>query len=157
MELIDSLLRYEIPAWHPLAVHFPIVLIISAAAVLILWSIRGATFWRRCGLLLLTLGMTGALFSYFTGDELEEQVEGTPIVDELVPLHKDMALYTLITTGVALVLLAAVSLWLERRTTLERDPPDPIPARVLVTLLVVAAAVLVAVTGHLGALMVWGR
>lgn len=153
---MEQVLQYEIPVWHPLAVHFPLVLILVAAGVLVVWSIRATTFWRRTGLLLLTLGMAGALFAYFTGEGLEEHVEGTPIVEELVHLHEDMALYTLIITGAALLGLAGLSLWLERRTTLERDPKDPLIPRIIITVLAVAAAALVAWTGYIGATMVWG-
>lgn len=153
---MEQVLQYEIPVLHPLAVHFPVVLIVVAAGVLIVWSIRGTSFWRRAGLLLLTLGMVGALFSYFTGEALEEHVEGTPIVEELVHLHEDMALYSLIVTGVALLGLAGLSVWLERRTTLERDPQDPLIPRIAITVLAVAAAVLIAWTGHIGSTMVWG-
>ena len=153
---MEQVFQYEIPVLHPLAVHFPLALIMVAAGVLVVWSIRGTTFWRRVGLLLLTLGMAGALFAYFTGEALEEHVEGTPIVEELVPLHEDMALYALIVTGVALLGLAGLSVWLERRTTLERDPKDPLIPRIVITMLAVAAAILIAWTGLIGATMVWG-
>ncbi len=155
--MIEQVLQYDIPVLHPLAVHFPMALLLAAALSAVLWSVRGTGFWRRCTLWLLTLGMGGALFAYFTGDALEEQVEGTPIVEELVGFHEDMALYTLIVAGVALLALAGLSVWLERRITLERDVPDPIVARVAITVFVVAAAVLVAWTGHIGGVMVWGQ
>ena len=153
---MEQVLQYEIPVLHPLAVHFPVVLIVVGAGVLIVWSIRGTTFWRRAGLLLMTLGMVGGLFAYFTGEELEEQVEGTPIVEELVHLHEDMALYALLVTGSVLLGLAGLSVWLERRTTLERDPKDPLIPRIVITVLAVIAALLIAWTGHIGSTMVWG-
>lgn len=153
---MDALFQYEIPVLHPLLVHFPLALFLVAGLCAILWSIRGASFWRRATLMLLTIGMVGGIFAYFTGEALEEQVEGTPIVEELVGLHETFALYTLIVAGLGLVMLAGLSLWLERRTTLERDPPDPLAPRLIVTFVIVAAAVLVAFTAHIGGTMVWG-
>jgi uncharacterized membrane protein len=153
---METVLQYEIPVLHPLVVHFPIALIVIAGVTAIVWSIRATAFWRRATLLLMALGMAGGLFAYFTGDAIEEQSEGTPIVEELVGLHEDVALYALIVTGVALVGLAALSVWLERRTTLERDPPDPLVPRLVLTVLTVLAAALIAWTAHIGGTMVWG-
>lgn len=153
---MDSVLQYDIPVWHPVVVHFPIALITVAALVAIVWAVRGTAFWRRTVLLLLGVGMVGLLAAYFTGEPIEEHVEGTPIVEELVGLHETTALYALIVTGVALAGVAGLSFWVERRTTLERDPPDPVVARLVLVGLTVAAAVLVAWTGHIGGTMVWG-
>ncbi len=153
---METVFQYEIPVWHPLAVHFPLALILAAAAAAVVWSFRGTSFWRRCALLLFTLGMAGGIAAYKTGEAMEEQAEGTPIVEELVELHEDMALYALIATGVTLVALAGVSVWLERRTTLERNLKDPLAARLVLAVAAVIAAALVAWTGHIGATMVWG-
>lgn len=87
---------------------------------------------------------------------MEEQSEGTPIVEELGGLHEDMALYTLLATGLTLAGMIALSFWLERRTTLERNPPDPLWARLIVSFLAFLAAALVAWTAHIGGTMVWG-
>ncbi len=153
---METLFQYEIPVWHPLVVHFPIALILVAALATVVWSVRGTSFWRRCALLLFTLGMGGAVFAYKTGEAMEEQSEGSPIVEELVGLHEDLALYTLVVTGVTLAALAGLSLWLERRTTLEPAPQDPLAARLALALAALAAAVLVAWTAHVGGTMVWG-
>jgi uncharacterized membrane protein len=153
---MDKVLQYDIPVVHPVAVHFPIALIVVAAFVALVWAIRGTAFWRRATLLLLSVGMIGLVVAYLTGESIEEHVEGTPIVEELVGLHETTALYALIVTGVALAGVAALSFWMERRTTLQRDPPDPISARLVLTLITVAAAILVAWTGHIGGTMVWG-
>ena len=153
---METLFQYEIPVWHPLVVHFPIALILVAALATVVWGIRGTSFWRRCALLLFTLGMGGGIVAYKTGEAMEEQSEGSPIVEELVGLHEDLALYTLLVTGVTLAALAGLSWWLERRTTLERVPRDPLAARLVLALAALAAAVLVAWTAHVGGTMVWG-
>ena len=149
---METLFQYEIPVWHPLVVHFPIALILVAALATVVWSVRGTSFWRRYALLLFTLGMGGAVFAYKTGEAMEEQSEGSPIVEELVGLHEDLALYTLVVTGVTLAAMAGLSWWLERRTALQ----DPLAARLALALAALAAAVLVAWTAHVGGTMVWG-
>ena len=153
---MEQVLQYEIPVLHPVAVHFPLALLLAAALSAVVWAIRGQAFWRRVTLWLVLLGTGGALLAYFTGEPMEEHVEGVPIVVELVELHEQFALYTLILAGTALTGLAAASFWLERRTTLERDPPDPLGLRLVLTAAVLAAAALVAWTGHIGGTMVWG-
>ncbi|MFQ5569333.1 MAG: DUF2231 domain-containing protein [Rhodothermales bacterium] len=153
---MESVFQYDIPVLHPLAVHFPLALILLAALATWLWCLRGTTFWRRCALFLFTFGMGGGLFAYFTGEAMEEQSEGTPIVEELVEMHEEMALYTLIVTGVALVALVVLPWWLERRTAPKDSLNDPFIARIVVALIALAAAVLVAWTAHIGGTMVWG-
>ncbi len=153
---METVFQYEIPVWHPLAVHFPLALILVAAGVTVVWSFRGTAYWRRCALLLFTLGMAGALVAYQTGEAMEEQAEGTPIVEELVGMHEDAARYTLFATGATLLALAGLSVWLERRTTLERNPKDPLAVRIALAVAALLAATLVTWTGHIGATMVWG-
>ena len=85
---------------------------------------------------------------------MEEQSEGSPIVEELVGVHEDLALYTLVVTGVTLAALAGLSWWLERG--LEPASRDPLAARLVLALAALAAAVLVAWTAHVGGAMVWG-
>lgn len=153
---METLFEYDIPVLHPLFVHFPLALILAATATTAVWSIRGTAFWRRCALWLFGLGMAGALAAYFTGEAMLEQVEGAPIVEELAGLHEELALYTLIATGVVLAAFGGVSLWLERRTTLERNPPDPLAARIPLAIAAAVAAALVALTAHVGGTMVWG-
>lgn len=153
---MEAFFQYEIPVWHPLVVHFPVALILVAALTTMVWSIRGTPFWRRCALLLFTLGMGGGIVAYQTGEAMEEQSEGTPIVEELVGLHEDLALYTLLVTGATLIALAGLSWWLDRRITIERAPPDPVAVRVVLAVAALAAALLVAWTAHVGGTMVWG-
>lgn len=153
---MEALLQYEIPVLHPLVIHFPVALVLLGALVTVVWSVRGTSFWRRCALLLFTFGMAGGIVAYKTGEAIEEQSEGTPIVDELVGLHEDMALYALLATGLTLVVLAIISWWLERRTTLERNPPDPLAVRIVIAIVAVISSLLIALTAHIGGTMVWG-
>jgi len=152
---MEKVLQYEIPVWHPVAVHFPVALILTGAACMVIWTIRGVHFWRSCALLLYAAGMAGALFAYFTGEAMEEQVEGTPIVEELVHLHEDMGLYTLLVTGLTLAGIVALTVW-ERYRPITRPEPDPVLIRFGLGLLAVISAVLIAWTAHIGGVMVWG-
>lgn len=150
---MDAVFDYRIPVLHPLAVHFPLTLLLAAAIAALVWMFRGTPFWRHCTAFLLVLNVPAALFAYFTGEAMEERSEGVPIVDELVDLHEDMALYTLIASGLALAALTVVWIYSARKGT---SNLDPIGGRVAVGLLILAAAALVAWTAHIGATMTWG-
>ncbi|SRR5690554_4231128 len=150
--MMESVFQYEIPVLHPLAVHFPLALLLAAALTALIWCFRGSRFWRHTTLLLAGLGSLGALFAYLTGDKMEEQSEGVPIVEELVDLHEQMALYTLILAVVSTLAITTFSL-LARRMDARRDP---LLSRVLLACLVLLAAALVAWTAHIGATMTWG-
>jgi len=137
-------------------VHFPVALILVGALAMGVWSVRGTSFWRQCALLLLTLGWIGGIVAYQTGEVMKEHTEGTPIVEELVALHENAAFYALLVTGAVVLALAGLSVWLERRITLERNPPEPLAARIVLALTALVAAVLIAWTAHIGGTMVWG-
>ncbi len=157
---MDAVFRYHIPEIHPLAVHFPIALLLAAALAALVWMGWGAPFWRRVTWLLATLGMAGAFFAWFTGDSMEEQAEGVPIVDELVDLHEQMALYALIAAILASAALGLLT-WMGRAGQSESSRfaginPDRLPYRLGAGFLVLVSAALVAWAGHIGATMVWG-
>jgi uncharacterized membrane protein len=150
---MDTLFDYTIPVLHPLAVHFPLSLILAGALVAGLWCWRGTPFWRRCALLLFTLGLAGGFFAWFTGEALEEQVDGEQVVALFVELHENMARLTLIVTGLVVGLLGYGTWHLERQPA---PAPEPILLRTVVAFLSVVAAALVALTAHIGGVMVWG-
>lgn len=153
---MESVLQYKIPVLHPLAVHFPIALLLVGAAAALLWMIWGHTFWQRMALMLHALGFAGSLFAYFTGEAMEEQAEGVPMVDELVGLHEQMALYTVIMAGVTtLAFIGTVLYTLWRRPATDRTP-EPFWIRLALALLAIGTTLLVAWTSHIGSTMVWG-
>ena len=153
---MEKVFEYPLPFWHPLAVHFPTALLTVSGLAAVLWVYRGSAFWRRTLLFLLSLGMAGSVVAYLTGETMEERVAASTRINDLTVLHQQMAAYVLIVTGVNLAVLAAAAFYLERRTTIERNPPDPLPLRVLLGIGVLAGAVLVALTARLGGAMVWG-
>lgn len=150
---MEAVFDYRIPVLHPLAVHFPLTLLLVGALAALVWMFRGTRFWRYCTAYLIFLSVPGALFAYLTGDAMAEQSEGVPIVEELVDLHEEMALYTLIASGVAATALTVMLALSHFRGVPERDP---IGGRVAVALLIMIAAALVAWTAHIGATMTWG-
>lgn len=156
---METVFQYRIPVLHPLMVHFPLALLLAAAFVALVWMFRGTPFWRQCLLLLLAFGTGGALAAYFTGEPMEEQSEGVPIVDALVELHETMGLLTLVASIVSLAGVAALTLYLRRRRLSPNRtelPRDPLVYRVPLALVVWLAAALVAWTAHIGGTMVWG-
>ncbi len=155
---MDAVFRYHIPELHPLAVHFPIALLLAAALAALIWMVWGAPFWRRVTCLLATAGAAGALFAWFTGDAMAEQAAGVPIVDELVDLHERMALYALIAALLASATLGLLT-WAasaSRRGRFADSAPDRLPYRLAAGLLALLAAALTAWAGHIGATMTWG-
>lgn len=154
---LDAVFRYEIPYLHPLAVHFPLVLLMlagGAGAAYLLW---GKAIWRRMVLAFLGLGAAASFWASQTGETLEEAVEGTPIVEELVAYHGGMAKLTTISSIVAFLVVVGFSIWWERKPKVSTLPQkEPIVFRLVVLLLAGFAAAIVAYTAHIGGVMVWG-
>lgn len=65
-----------------------------------------------------------------------------------------MTLYSLIAYGVTLFLTFIFSFWLERRTTIERNPPDPRTVRFILTPLLLVTSVLVLAATQSGMLLI---
>lgn len=145
----------EIPYWHPVVVHFPIAFVLFGAAAAVVYAALGRAFWRGVALLGFAAGTAGAWAAVWTGETIHEAVEGTPVVDALVGRHEDLGEWTLWVSLAALVVLAGIALWAWRagRGPAERDP---LALRLVALALALGAAVLVALTGHLGGQMVWG-
>jgi uncharacterized membrane protein len=153
---IEQALQYEVPYLHPLAVHFPLVLLLLAAAAAGVYAVRGTAAWRHVVLGLLLLGAPSALWAQRTGDALEEAVEGEPAVERFVEYHEAAAAWTVWASLFALAAAAGASLWWRRKTPVPVPAQEPLGLRLALLVPALVAGVLVAYTGHLGALMVWG-
>jgi uncharacterized membrane protein len=152
---MGGIFEYEIPLLHPLVVHFPIAMILVGAAAVVVWAVIPQVFWYRVGALALAGGAVSSLAAYLTGEAAEDAAQDVPIVDEFVHLHEDLGLYTLAMTVVALVVLVLAhpsALFGGEENT--RSPSTLI--RWGVGVLALAAAFLVALTSHVGGIMVWG-
>jgi uncharacterized membrane protein len=151
---MEPLQTYEIPLLHPIAVHFPIVLLTIGTVAVLFWAARPSAFWYRCAALAYLAGSLGTIAAYFTGEAAEDAAEDVPIVEEIVDLHEEMAIWTL---AAALVTLLAIVLANPRMLSGSDEQTHPkLPVRAAISLLAIISAVLVAWTSHLGGLMVWG-
>lgn len=150
---METVFQYRLPVWHPQTVHFPIALLLTAVLVALIWAIRGRETWRLMLLLLLGLTALSGIISYRTGEDLLEQVEGTPIVDALVSTHETSALFAIIASGICFMGLVLYSV--ARRRWRDRDA-DPLFVRIVFLVLIIVAAGLMAWTAHVGGTMVWG-
>lgn len=150
---MDAAFEYYNPFLHPLVVHFPIVLLLLTAGAVLVWSIRDRRVWLRAAALLGWLGSVGAVVASKTGEALEEEVAGTPIVETLVDLHDTSADWTVLLAFVLTLCLTGLLLgdrfWSPRSGT-------PGLLRFVLALLAIATGAAVAWTGHVGGLMVWG-
>jgi len=151
--MFDQLFDYEIPFLHPIAVHFPLGLLLIAGIVACIWMFSGSRMWRHTTLVLVFFGATGSVFAFLTGEALEEDAEGVPIVDQFVELHEKLGRLTMI---VALVSLVALGYHVYKRRLVTDEANESKWPRFAIGLLIVVSAILVAVTGHIGGTMVWG-
>lgn len=150
---MEQVLRYQIPALHPIIVHFPIVLVVLSALAILVWLLRDRLVWLTAGLLVQSFALLGCIAAYLSGEEMERQSEGVPIVDELVHLHEDAALLATWLVGISLAAMMGAHVKSRHDST---RPGSPLWIRLLVVLLLVAAAVFVFWTGRIGGTMVWG-
>jgi len=126
---------------HPLFVHFPIALVLIAAAGEAVATLSGNLRWHSVAVANLRAGAAFAVVAAIAGWRLASASGGD--ASSILEWHRWLGtIGTLVTIGAALATWSAggrprVGLWIYRIT-------------------LVGAASLVAATGHLGALLVWG-
>lgn len=151
------LLAHHLPPYiHPMIVHFPIVLLYLTAGVDILVFVLPDRdrFLQRAGFYLLTLACIATIITMLFGLVSEQWVHWTPAMVKILSIHQHFAVLTGLAEG---------SAWLVRLATrfpaAERSgwslPGRRGRASWASTLLVVAAAVLISVTGYYGGHMVY--
>ena len=100
---------------HPMVVHFPIALLITAAlfeAGCLVF--RGFLWLDRAATALMTLGGIGAGVAYLSGERAAEAAAPVAgVAQGVLADHEDLALLTLIACGIAVALRLFVS-WLGR-------------------------------------------
>lgn len=135
----------DIGSLHPLLVHFPIALFVSALAfdlVGVLW--RRAAF-TSAGLYAQTLGALAAGLAVITGNQAEEAAERLMGIEEVLEWHERLG------TATWWVALAAVAL----RWYLTRKEPLGPALRALMLGLSLGLAILVGVAGFYGGKLVY--
>ncbi len=144
MPQLPELLRTE--TWHPLIVHFPIVLLLVSTAFKLLFIIDKRETWDHGGSLLLYAGTIAAWIAVYTGS-LADAVVVRDLCDPVVlESHENMAylLSTLFTVASVLDIL-----W--------RFIPKLkiVTIQVITVIVMVSGAAVLSYTGHLGASLVY--
>lgn len=135
----------DIATLHPLVIHFPIALLISALA----FDLVGV-LWRReafssAAYYALLIGALGAVAAVLTGNQAEEAAERLAGIEPVLELHQKLGQVTMWAA------LAAVAL----RWYLIRRQPLAQRLRVLLLGISLALAVLVGVGGYYGGQLVY--
>lgn len=132
---------------HPLVVHFPIALLLTATVIEIVNLFLKKDYLGKSSTVLFVVGVVTGIVSYISGDPAEEFAEQKwgDVIETTVELHETMALISLIIFGVIAVLkLFGKKLKLNTNLILA-----------LVVILGIAGSSTLAYTGHLGGKMVY--
>ncbi|MHB8261336.1 MAG: DUF2231 domain-containing protein [Bacteroidia bacterium] len=130
------------PNYHPLIVHFPIVLLLMAA----LFQLLSFFFYKKefsiVTLILLSLGVISAWFSSNTFHADTEELTGR--AKEIFAIHEQMASFTWWLSLVALLIKIPSHFFLKRKWWME----------IAVAVLLLCSAITVSISGHHGAMLV---
>jgi uncharacterized membrane protein len=143
-----------IPDWapniHPLIVHFPIGLLLAAAAIdCAAWIYRCHRSLRFAATVLYVSGTISLIVAYFTGRAAAETVWLPGMAHAAIKAHWDWAFRTVTFFG-AMTVLRVVLLW--------RQGPTPKPAAIGALALVgLVGVVLIVETADRGARLVYGH
>jgi uncharacterized membrane protein len=132
----------EFPTLHPLVVHFPIMLIILAAAFQVVSML---VFRREMGWVVVVMTFLGAVGAYLASNVFHPHTTGlTENAQRLLVEHELYAAYSLWLAAAGFVLKSVSHFFLERRWWSEA----------VVTVVLLGAAIAVAWAGHHGAELV---
>ena len=144
MDQLPDFWRTEV--FHPLSVHFPIVLLLLATLFKLigLWSYKNT--WDHGGRFLLILGVIGVWISIYTGD-LADGIVSRQLCDPTVlKEHENFAYTTAWIFSIALIL---------ELLTRYIDLIKTRIVSVVLVLLMISGSVTLAYVGHLGAELVY--
>ena len=137
-----NLEKHGFPTFHPLIVHFPIVLIIAAFPFYLLGMLRRRIVFRRSGIALASFGFLGALLAGYVFHP--HTVGLTPAAQSALSNHDLFASATLY--------LGAIAVALGTLTCTNRFQGIRLQAAALAILLL--SVVMVSLAGHYGAKLV---
>ena len=140
-------------ALHPLVVHFPIGLLLTAPILVVIGLALRLRAFLFAALVVMAVGVAGAWVAVATGEAAGEIAERLPAVEEAVEEHGEhaetsRALFTALTAAYAALLLAPVAL----KRPIHRWPD--IAAHVAFLFLYAGAALHLARAAHEGGLLV---
>lgn len=132
---------------HPLVVHFPIALLLTATVIEIVNLFLKKDYLGKTSTILFVVGVVTGIGAFLTGDPAEEFAERKwgEAIEATVELHETMALVSLIIFGV----VAALKLFGQK---LKLNVQVIV---VLAVLLGIVGSGTLAYTGHLGGKMVY--
>lgn len=140
---------------HPMVVHFPIALLLTAPLFVLL-----AVLWRKASrglalsaLLLLALGTAGAWVAVCTGDAAEHAVHATGAAKAVLHQHEDLAELTATVFSILTGLFAAIVLLPLLIQKLDR-PTWTRSALAAVLVLLIGGDLLIAKAAHEGGRLV---
>ncbi len=125
---------------------------VTAVLFAVLWAFRDNVRWLSIYVSMHFIGTVGAIAAFLTGETLEEDTEGVPIVDELVGTHE---LYGKITMILAIVVSLILVFILYSRSK-DHTWAGSRSTRLGIAVLAICVAIITALTAHLGGIMVWG-
>ena len=129
---------------HPLVLHFPIALLLLAAAVEVVRCFRMDPRLARLTVLLLALGAVGALAAAGTGWVFAHESHPEPALRATLLWHRWLGVGT---AALAMLAWAAAARWAD----------DARPGfRWIARFTTWITATILIITAHLGALVVWG-
>ena len=104
-----------IPSWqglHPLVVHFPIALLLTAPLFVVIGALRkrGGTPFLIAALVLMALGTAGTFLAVATGEAAGRIAERTPEINAVLERHEQLAETARITFSVLTAVFAAMVL-----------------------------------------------
>lgn len=143
---------------HPMVLHFPIVLLYLAVLVEVMRYVMGKahdSFYQRAGFWVLTLSLFAIAGAAATGILSEQYVRFTPQTEAILSAHQRDAVLTGVFAIAAWIVRVFTRFHGERRDRWSLFKTGRGRSTVLSSLLVLAAMIMVSITGSLGGTMVY--
>ncbi len=138
----ENLEKHGFPTFHPLIVHFPIVLIIAGFPFYLLGMLRQRIVFRRSGIVLASFGFLGALLAGYVFHP--HTVGLTPAAQSVLSNHDLFASATLYLVAIAVALGALTCTHRFQGLTLQASA----------SVILLLSVVMVSLDGHYGAKLV---
>ncbi len=147
-----------IPSWyglHPLIVHFPIALLLSAPVLVFLALVVRSQYraFAVSALVIMALGCISAFVAAASGDAAGQVAERSEEINQVISEHEELAEAVCTVFSVLTVLFAAL-IFLPGLLRRPLSPKISVVATSVFLIVYLVAGLLVANTGHLGGRLV---